>query len=109
MSAVLMCGPPAGYVMNSSDCNDDSAVIYPGAIGTYQGFDNNCDGVFQVEEHHACPGDFNFDNSRNVMDLLDILGAYGCLGPGCSTDINEDGAVSVNDLLLFLIYIGVPC
>ena len=109
VSAVLMCGPPAGYVMNSSDCNDDSAVIYPGAIGTYQGFDNNCDGVFQVEEHHTCPGDFNFDNSRNVMDLLDILGAYGCLGPGCSTDINEDGAVSVNDLLLFLIYIGVPC
>jgi hypothetical protein len=106
---VLMCTPPGGYVMNTTDCNDDSAVIYPGAIGTYQGFDNNCDGVFQVEEHHSCPGDFNFDNSRNVMDLLDILGAYGCSGPGCTVDITEDGAVTVNDLLMFLIYIGIVC
>jgi len=106
---VFMCAPPAGYVMNTLDCNDDSAVIYPGAIGTYQGFDNNCDGVFQADEHHSCPGDFNFDDARNVMDLLYILGAYGCSGPGCTTDLNEDGAVTVNDLLLFLIYIGVAC
>ena len=106
---VFMCAPPAGYVMNTLDCNDDSAVIYPGAIGTYQGFDNNCDGVFQVDEHHSCPGDFNFDNTRNVMDLLDILGVYGCVGPGCTADINEDGEVTVNDLLVFLIYIGVAC
>ena len=48
------------------------------------GIDNNCDGVIEDEEHHSCPGDFNFDDSRDVMDLLDILGAYGCSGPGCS-------------------------
>ena len=106
---VLMCAPPAGYVNDSSDCNDDEAVIYPGAIGTYQGFDNNCDGVFQPEEHHSCPGDFNFDNTRNIMDILEILGYYGCEGPGCVVDLDEDGEVTVQDLLVFLIYIGVPC
>ena len=106
---VLMCTPPAGYVEDASDCNDGEAVIYPGAIGSFQGFDNNCDGVFQLEEHHPCPGDLNFDQTRNVMDLLEILGSFGCLGPGCVVDIDEDGTVTVNDLLVFLMYIGADC
>ena len=109
LGAVLMCAPPAGYIQDSSDCNDGQAVIYPGAPGTYQGYDNNCDGVFQLQEHHPCPGDFNFDNTRNVMDLLDILGSFGCVGPGCVVDINEDGTVTVHDLLTFLLYIGLDC
>ena len=109
IGAVLMCAPPAGYVTDYSDCNDAEAVIYPGAIGTYQGFDNNCDGVFQFEEHHSCPGDFNFDNTRNVMDILEILGHFGCEGPGCVVDIDEDGTVTVQDLLTFLVYIGIDC
>jgi hypothetical protein len=106
---VLMCAPPAGYVVDASDCNDSEAVIYPGALGTFQGYDNNCDGVFQFDEHHICPGDFNFDSTRNVMDLLEILGSFGCIGPGCEVDIDEDGTVTVNDLLVFLMYIGLDC
>ncbi|PCJ81296.1 MAG: hypothetical protein COA49_06170 [Bacteroidetes bacterium] len=109
LGEVLMCAPPAGYVQDSSDCNDGQAVIYPGASGTYQGFDNNCDGIFQFSEHSLCPGDFNFDNTINVMDLLEILGSFGCIGPGCTVDLNEDGTVTVYDLLSFLYYIGTAC
>ena len=65
--------------------------------------------MFQFEEHHPCPGDFNFDNTRNVMDILVILGYFGCEGPGCVVDINEDGTVTVQDLLTFLVYIGIDC
>ena len=65
--------------------------------------------MFQFEEHHSCPGDFNFDNTRNVMDILEILGHFGCEGPGCVVDIDEDGTVTVQDLLTFLVYIGIDC
>jgi hypothetical protein len=35
---------PAGYVVNSSDCNDTRSSSYPGAPEVCNGFDDNCDG-----------------------------------------------------------------
>ena len=46
---------------------------------------------------------------NNVMDILEILGYFGCEGPGCVVDIDEDGTVTVQDLLTFLVYIGIDC
>jgi lamin tail-like protein/putative metal-binding protein len=37
------CTQPAGYVANSSDCNDNNAAINPGATEVCDGFDNDCD------------------------------------------------------------------
>ena len=42
------CTPPAGYVLDTTDCNDSSAVVYPGATEVCDGLDNDCDG--QVDE-----------------------------------------------------------
>ena len=42
------CGPQSGYVSNSDDCNDSSAVIYPGRPEACDTLDNNCNN--QVDE-----------------------------------------------------------
>lgn len=39
------CTPPAGYVLNDTDCNDSNASIRPGATETCgDGVDSNCNG-----------------------------------------------------------------
>jgi hypothetical protein len=38
------CDAPAGYVAENGDCDDDRATVYPGAVETCNGLDDNCDG-----------------------------------------------------------------
>jgi subtilisin-like proprotein convertase family protein len=38
------CSQPAGYVANSTDCNDSNSAINPGATEVCDGVDNNCTG-----------------------------------------------------------------
>ena len=42
------CSVPAGYVGNSTDCDDTRASVNPGAAEVCDGIDNNCNG--QVDE-----------------------------------------------------------
>ncbi len=43
--SIGMCGgsPPAGYVTDSTDCDDAHATVYPGAPESCNGVDDNCD------------------------------------------------------------------
>lgn len=54
-----------------------------------------------------CPSDLNADTVVNVLDLLDLLTAWGVCA-GCPQDLNGDGAVNVVDLLQMLTDWG-PC
>lgn len=102
------CSQPEGYTTDATDCNDDSAVVYPGAPGTEQGLDNNCDGMITGLEEAGCPGDFNSDGLISVADLLVFLGEFGC-EENCSSDFDFDGLVNIADLLGFLSVFGEDC
>ncbi|MBK7476746.1 MAG: hypothetical protein IPI11_12310 [Haliscomenobacter sp.] len=39
------CSAPAGYVSNSTDCNDNNAQIHPGVQDGCDSVDNDCDGT----------------------------------------------------------------
>jgi subtilisin family serine protease len=55
----------------------------------------------------ACPADLNGDGEVDVLDLLDLLDAWGA-NPGHPADLNGDGEVDVLDLLELLDAWG-PC
>ena len=89
------------------DCDDGNAAVFPGATGTAQGVDNNCDGILSSEEL-ACLLDLNGDALITVSDVLILLSEFGCL-TGCTADINGDGQVTVADVLSLLGGFGTDC
>ena len=103
------CDPlPEGIVLVTGDCDDGNNTVYPGAPGTGQGIDNNCDGDVAGAELSPCPEDVNNDGAVTVADVLDVLSDFGCLTE-CASDVDGDGAVSVSDILTVLSAFGQPC
>jgi len=89
------------------DCDDANSSVYPGAPGTAQGVDNNCDGTLSPEEL-ACQLDLNADGIITVSDVLTVLAEFGCL-IDCTADVNGDGIVTVADILAMLGGFGSDC
>lgn len=102
------CSQPAGYVLDNTDCDDTRNDVYPGAPGTGEGIDNNCNGSIDPSEEAACAGDFNGDNQIDVQDLLILLAEFGCSN-ACTADLNNDGLVTSADMLSFLSLYGTIC
>ena len=55
-----------------------------------------------------CSEDINSDGLVNIQDLLLLLSEFGCVSL-CENDVNLDGQVTVEDLLLILSEFGVYC
>ncbi|MDA0945684.1 MAG: S8 family serine peptidase [Bacteroidetes bacterium] len=102
--------PPLGPGLSlmTGDCDDNNPDVYPGAPGMGMGLDNNCDGQITGDESVPCPWDLNQDGVVSVADILLLLGDFGCQSD-CSTDINVDGVVSVADILVLLSHFGEAC
>ena len=55
-----------------------------------------------------CPEDLNNDGQITVADILALLADFGCTSD-CGADLNEDGATNVNDILQILAVFGTDC
>lgn len=97
-----------GYVENATDCDDSRNDVYPGAPGTNEGVDNNCDSDINGDELSDCLGDLNGNGAVDVTDVLILLGAFGCT-TDCEVNIDGSPGVDVNDFLALLAAFGLPC
>ena len=65
------CEVPDGFVTTGTDCNDTSAVSYPGAEELCDGLDNDCDGIMDedldVEFFVDSDGD-GFGDDNNIVN-----------------------------------------
>ncbi len=96
---------------NICDCDDANPFQYPGAPGTNQGIDNNCNGLMEVSEiaEVGCPADLSGDGVVGAADLIVFLGDFGCMESCGETDLDGDGLVGVSDLVILLGEIGSYC
>src|SRR5690606_24204125 len=63
-------GPPVGYVLDDTDCDDADATTYPGAPELCDGIDNNCNG--EVDEGVLIPfyADADADGHGDVAAVI---------------------------------------
>ncbi|MFQ5807792.1 MAG: MopE-related protein, partial [Phycisphaerae bacterium] len=73
------CDQPAGYVFDTSDCDDTDDTVFPGAPELCDGKDNDCDGALPSEEAD--------DDSDGVINCED----------NCPDEANPDQADADGD------------
>lgn len=61
-----------------------------------------------VEPSDECVGDLDQNGNVDANDLLLLLTEFGCQS-NCTHDLNNSGSVDTNDLLIFLSVFGQPC
>lgn len=110
MGSTCLSVPPAGTTFEGGDCNDANSTMYPGAPATGIGVDNDCNGVVDLDEEApaTCPEDVNQDGSVTVADVLAVLAEFGCTS-SCTADVDGDGNVNVADILTLLAAYGGDC
>ena len=104
----ILCEILPGYATNNTDCDDSLNTVYPGAPGTGEGIDNNCNGNIDPAEQAPCLGDYTGDLLINTNDFLLLLAEFGCTS-GCATDLNGDDLINSADVLAFLALFGSDC
>ena len=105
-----ICNLGPGLSLVTGDCDDGDSSVYPGAPGTSEGIDNDCNGLVEDDEllPNLCPEDVNGDGFVSVADVLQVLSEFGC-SASCTNDVNGDGAVTVADVLAVLSAFGSNC
>jgi len=78
-SIMMACTCSEGYVEDNTDCDDDSAVSYPGAPDICDGMDNNCDG--EIDENGICYCDSYGESTQyEWIESVDVNGTTNTSG-----------------------------
>jgi hypothetical protein len=116
---------------DSTACNydaaasiDDGSCLQLDACGVCGGDNSTCSGCTDPAADNydpaaivddgsctyapACPEDLNNDGQITVADILALLADFGCTS-ACDADLNGDGATNVNDILQILAAFGNNC
>jgi PKD repeat protein len=120
------------FSFNGEDCDDQNANVYPGAEGTFSNIDNDCNEIIEEDELPAVEGCMildacNYNPEANTEDdSCEYESCMGCTDPvainynpaatisnneiceyaECFGDFDNDGAITVNDLLTLLTHFG---
>ena len=92
------------------ECGGDNSTCSGCTEENACNFDENAvvnDGSCEYESC-SCPEDVNNDGIISVADILILLGEFGCVN-NCAADINDDGGTNVQDILLLLASFGLEC
>src|SRR6185503_15637277 len=98
----LACSAPSGYVSNSTDCNDASSSVHPGATELCNTIDEDCDGSIDegVQSTFYADGDNDTYGNLSVTTLAcsapagyvsngtDCNDANGAIHPGATETCN---------------------
>ena len=118
------CTDPIACNYDAGATIDDGSCLQADACGVCGGDNSTCQGCTDPAAENydpeailddgsctyppACPEDLNDDGQITVADILVLLADFGCTN-ACEADLNGDGATNVNDILQILAAFGSDC
>jgi hypothetical protein len=88
--ATATCGgAPPDAVLNGNDCNDDDDLSHPGGIEVCGGFDEDCDGLVDVDDPDVVAPIWYFDADGDGYGITDSA-IEACEQPDGTTDDGGD-------------------
>ena len=82
---LVQCDEPKDYVLDDTDCDDTTHLVYPGRFDFDDGTDNDCDDAIDEDV-----GTEAYD-STDIQDIVDVECA------GCHVDGNSFGGLNFDD------------
>ena len=123
-ASCLGCTDQSACNFDPSASIDDGSCLQLDVCGICGGDNSSCSGCTDSEADNynpdalvddgscefgpSCPEDLNNDGLISVADILALLADFGCTS-GCEADLNGDGATNVNDILQILAAFGGQC
>jgi PKD-like domain/Secretion system C-terminal sorting domain/Putative metal-binding motif len=119
--SVTNCAQPVGYVLNSTDCDDNNAAVNPGALEVCNSIDDDCDGstdegvtsTFYADADGDTYGDASVSVQAcsapvgYVADATDCNDANAAVNPGATevcNSIDDDCDGSTDEGVLSTFY-----
>jgi len=77
LNTILACTAPAGYVADSTDCDDNNNMVNPGFIEICDDIDNDCDGLIDDEDPDLGSIEWYLDNDADGYGV-DSVSVFQC-------------------------------